>query len=231
MASGISPIGRYRRAAIRCRVDWATKGRPALISVDRARRACRGTARRRNPGPTTRISGDQFERPGRERQWSIGRDVNDLYASRAKQLPGTRGVGWPCFGGHHALREHRRLIEHFSPARVEVERASDAAEATGQQLRESPRRSLFNGSPLQPVEAPPRHVGRIRLRHQCFEIAHHTALSIRCSAVRNPSTGRSQSESSFHTPRLPDDACGLVDSTKERTPIWKRQHLEGGTTE
>ena len=27
-------------------------------------------------------------------------------------------------------------------------------------------------------------------------------------------------------------ACALlVDSIKERTPIWKRQHLEGGTTE
>jgi molybdopterin synthase catalytic subunit len=73
------------------------------------------------------------------------------------------------------------------------------------------------------------------LRETCAEVARETGLRVAAAhRVGSLTIGDVALVASVAAPHRAEAfaACALlVDRIKERTPIWKRQHLEGGTTE
>ncbi|BDZ55176.1 molybdenum cofactor biosynthesis protein MoaE [Agromyces marinus] len=73
------------------------------------------------------------------------------------------------------------------------------------------------------------------LRDTCAEVARETGLAIAAGHRVGPlAIGDVALVASVAAPHRAEAfaACALlVDRIKERTPIWKRQHLEGGTSE
>ncbi len=73
------------------------------------------------------------------------------------------------------------------------------------------------------------------LRETCLEVARETGLRVGAAhRVGSLAVGDVALVASVAAPHRAEAfaACALlVDRIKERTPIWKRQHLEGGTTE
>ena len=73
------------------------------------------------------------------------------------------------------------------------------------------------------------------LRDTCEEVARETGLRVAAAhRVGALTVGDVALVASVAAPHRAEAfaACALlVDRIKERTPIWKRQHLEGGTTE
>jgi molybdopterin synthase catalytic subunit len=73
------------------------------------------------------------------------------------------------------------------------------------------------------------------LRETCAEVARETGLRVAAAhRVGTLTVGDVALVASVAAPHRAEAfaACALlVDRIKERTPIWKRQHLEGGTTE
>jgi molybdopterin synthase catalytic subunit len=73
------------------------------------------------------------------------------------------------------------------------------------------------------------------LRETCLEVARETGLAVAAAhRVGQLGIGDVALVASVAAPHRAEAfaACAeLVDRIKERTPIWKRQHLAGGTTE
>jgi molybdopterin synthase catalytic subunit len=73
------------------------------------------------------------------------------------------------------------------------------------------------------------------LRDTCAEVARETGLRIgaahRVGALTIGDVALVASVAAPHRAEAFAACALLVDRIKERTPIWKRQHLEGGTTE
>jgi molybdopterin synthase catalytic subunit len=73
------------------------------------------------------------------------------------------------------------------------------------------------------------------LRETCLEVARETGLRVGAAhRVGALAIGEVALVASVAAPHRAEAfaACALlVDRIKERTPIWKRQHLEGGSTE
>lgn len=73
------------------------------------------------------------------------------------------------------------------------------------------------------------------LRETCLEVARETGLRVGAAhRVGALTIGEVALVASVAAPHRAEAfaACALlVDRIKERTPIWKRQHLEGGSTE
>jgi molybdopterin synthase catalytic subunit len=73
------------------------------------------------------------------------------------------------------------------------------------------------------------------LRETCLEVARETGLRVAAAhRVGTLAIGDVALVASVAAPHRAEAfaACALlVDRIKERTPIWKRQHLEGGATE
>ena len=73
------------------------------------------------------------------------------------------------------------------------------------------------------------------LRETCAEVARETGLRVAAAhRVGSLAIGDVALVASVAAPPRAEAfaACALlVDRIKERTPIWKRQHLEGGATE
>jgi len=73
------------------------------------------------------------------------------------------------------------------------------------------------------------------LRETCAEVAGETGLRVAAAhRVGTLAIGEVALVASVAAPHRAEAfaACALlVDRIKERTPIWKRQHLDGGTTE
>jgi molybdopterin synthase catalytic subunit len=73
------------------------------------------------------------------------------------------------------------------------------------------------------------------LRETCVEVARETGLRIgaahRVGALTIGDVALVASVAAPHRAEAFAACALLVDRIKERTPIWKRQHLEGGTTE
>jgi molybdopterin synthase catalytic subunit len=73
------------------------------------------------------------------------------------------------------------------------------------------------------------------LRETCAEVARETGLRIaaahRVGALTIGDVALVASVAAPHRAEAFAACALLVDRIKERTPIWKRQHLDGGTTE
>ena len=73
------------------------------------------------------------------------------------------------------------------------------------------------------------------LRETCTEVARETGLRLgaahRVGALTIGDVALVASVAAPHRAAAFAACALLVDRIKERTPIWKRQHLEGGTTE
>jgi len=73
------------------------------------------------------------------------------------------------------------------------------------------------------------------LRETCTEVARETGLRVgaahRVGALTIGDVALVASVAAPHRAEAFAACALLVDRIKERTPIWKRQHLEGGTTE
>lgn len=73
------------------------------------------------------------------------------------------------------------------------------------------------------------------LRDTCAEVARETGLRVaaehRVGALAVGDVALVASVAAPHRAEAFAACALLVDRIKERTPIWKRQHLEGGTTE
>lgn len=73
------------------------------------------------------------------------------------------------------------------------------------------------------------------LRETCLEVARETGLRVgaahRVGALTVGDVALVASVAAPHRAEAFAACALLVDRIKERTPIWKRQHLEGGTTE
>jgi len=73
------------------------------------------------------------------------------------------------------------------------------------------------------------------LRETCTEVARETGLRLgaahRVGALTIGDVALVASVAAPHRAEAFAACALLVDRIKERTPIWKRQHLEGGTTE
>ncbi|WP_142138608.1 molybdopterin synthase catalytic subunit [Acidovorax sp. SLBN-42] len=73
------------------------------------------------------------------------------------------------------------------------------------------------------------------LRETCAEVARETGLRIgaahRVGALKIGDVALVACVAAPHRAEAFAACALLVDRIKERTPIWKRQHLEGGTTE
>jgi molybdopterin synthase catalytic subunit len=73
------------------------------------------------------------------------------------------------------------------------------------------------------------------LRETCAEVARETGLRVaaahRVGALTIGDVALVASVAAPHRAEAFTACALLVDRIKERTPIWKRQHLDGGTTE
>ncbi|WP_173921375.1 molybdenum cofactor biosynthesis protein MoaE [Agromyces sp. Marseille-P2726] len=73
------------------------------------------------------------------------------------------------------------------------------------------------------------------LRETCVQVARETGLRVaaahRVGALTIGDVALVASVAAPHRAEAFAACALLVDRIKERTPIWKRQHLEGGTTE
>ncbi|MFC9916839.1 molybdenum cofactor biosynthesis protein MoaE [Agromyces binzhouensis] len=73
------------------------------------------------------------------------------------------------------------------------------------------------------------------LRETCTEVAHETGLAVaaahRVGALGIGDVALVASVAAPHRAEAFAACALLVDRIKERTPIWKRQHLDGGTSE
>ena len=73
------------------------------------------------------------------------------------------------------------------------------------------------------------------LRETCVEVARETGLRVgaahRVGALAVGDVALVASVAAPHRAEAFAACALLVDHIKERTPIWKRQHLDGGTTE
>jgi len=73
------------------------------------------------------------------------------------------------------------------------------------------------------------------LRETCVEVARETGLRVgaahRVGALRIGDVALVATVAAPHRAEAFVACALLVDRIKERTPIWKRQHLDGGTTE
>lgn len=164
--------------------------------------------------------GHQVEAGVVEGQRIIPGGLHDPDAAGPQQLPGALRIRRPGFGDHHRRWQLRGLVDHLSPAGVDVQRGVCSGQSARQQACISPGRTLLGGATVEEAESPPGDIGTLGFGNQLSKGPHQVII-----APGRPWRSRRAAR------RAPGDRAGLIDSwTQNPCRVRHRRAKLAGVT-